>query len=95
MPTSDLSLSAEEIELRDKWRAAVGRAVRAVREQEELTQAGLAARSGLSRSTIVHLENGQQSILLDRLFPLLGPLRLRLTDFAELVTDEFERMNDD
>lgn len=64
-------------------------------EQEELTQAGLAARAGLSRSTIIHLENGQQSILLDRLLPLLGALRLRLADFAELVTDEFDSNEDD
>lgn len=90
MPTSDHALSAEERQIRDQWRAAVGHVIRAIRVQEALTQAGLATRAGLSRSTIVHLEKGQQSILLDKLFPLLKALHLPLAVFAELVSDSFD-----
>jgi DNA-binding XRE family transcriptional regulator len=58
-----------------KWMHFVGGRIRALRERAVLTQAELAAKSGLPQSHISRLENGQHSpsrVTLERLASALG-----------------------
>lgn len=60
--------------------AHIGQAVRAARRRAVLTQAQLAHASGLSRLTIVHLENGALSDLgVRKLERVLAVLALEIT----------------
>ncbi len=47
----------------DEWELEVGKAVRAARKQQRLTQAELAQRSDVSENTIRNLETGKGSTL--------------------------------
>jgi len=57
--------------------AELGRLVRAHRERLGLSQAALAERVGLSRTSITNIEQGRQKILLHQLFALAQSLAVR------------------
>jgi HTH-type transcriptional regulator/antitoxin HipB len=58
---------------------SLGTAIQHYRKQAGLTQAQLAAKTGLPRTYISKLENGRESDQLDRLLRVLRPLGVRLT----------------
>lgn len=62
--------------------ARIGAAIRARRGVVGLTQAMLAAETGLSRSSITNIENGGQAILLHQLVDVARALK---TDACELL----------
>lgn len=62
--------------------ARVGAVVRARREAAGMTQAALATRSAMSRSSVTNIERGGQAILLHQLLDLARALR---TDPCDIV----------
>jgi transcriptional regulator with XRE-family HTH domain len=61
--------------------AKVGAAIRSKRDELGMTQASLAHRTGLSRTSITNIEKGGQSILLHQLVDLARALRADPKDF--------------
>ena len=61
---------------------AIGDAVRSARIRAGLSQQDLALASGVGRTTVVKLENGQPSVSLGGAQRVLGALRLRLAAVA-------------
>lgn len=55
-------------------RAALGDAIRTLRQQRGWTQEDLASRGGFDRKWINRLENGSYSPAVDRLYPLAAAL---------------------
>ncbi len=83
-------MTPQQRQLRDEWRMAIGKAIKGLRDQEGMTQQQLADQSGIDRTTIVHLERGQRSILLDRLLPLLTALSTRPSDLIEMIDFDYD-----
>ena len=64
---------------------AVGLRVRLLRYERGLTQEELAAAAGMSRNSLLWLENGQRSLLFDRLYDLADALGV---DISELMVSD-------
>jgi len=64
---------------------AVGAAIRDRREYLGITQDTLAARVGLSRTSITNIERGRQSILLHQFVSFCVALGLRPGDFLDTL----------
>lgn len=64
---------------------AVGLRVRLLRYERGLTQEELAAAAGMSRNSLLWLENGQRSLLFDRLYDLADALGVDISDL--MVSD--------
>jgi transcriptional regulator with XRE-family HTH domain len=60
----------------------VGPRLRAVREQRGITLTDVAARTGISKSTLSRLENGQRRASLELLLPLARTYRVPLDDLV-------------
>lgn len=90
MPKSDSDMTLEQEQLRDDWRTAIGKCLKGLRLEANLTQQQLADRSGIDRTTILHLEAGNRSILLDRLIPMLTALMTPPWIFMEMVEAHFD-----
>lgn len=65
----------------------IGRALRQGRERQGFTQAELAARIGLQRSSIVNAEAGRQRLPLHTIYRLCQELRLEVIDVFPSLTD--------
>jgi HTH-type transcriptional regulator/antitoxin HipB len=72
MPTSD----AQEMIARSA--SALGRALRAARQDRGMTQSELAERSRTNRFSIAQLENGETTKAMEKLFDTLAALELEL-----------------
>lgn len=57
-----------------------GLTVRALRESAGMTQARLAQKLGLVRTSVVNIEAGRQRVLLDDLIPMAKALRVNPLD---------------
>lgn len=69
--------------------AKVGAAIRSKRDELGMTQASLADRTGLGRTSITNIEKGGQSILLHQLVDVARALRADPRDFlANLERDD-------
>jgi len=66
----------------------LGERVRMLRLEQELSQAALAAASGVSRSAISRLEGGDPSMNIDSLDKLARALGMELLDFLNAGVDE-------
>src|SRR3954465_12782761 len=62
--------------------AAVGPRLRRLRERRELTLTAVAARTGISKSTLSRLETGQRKPSLELLLPLAEIYRLPLDELV-------------
>lgn len=62
--------------------AGVGPRLRRIRERRELTLAAVAARTGISKSTLSRLENGQRKPSLELLLPLADTYLLPLDELV-------------
>lgn len=63
-------------------RSHVARKIREVREEHRLTQEELAAKSGISRTTIANLEKEYQGLSIEALYKLCSALNV---SFSELL----------
>ena len=61
--------------------ARVGAAIRSRRNEIGMTQASLATKAGLGRTSVTNIENGTQSILLHQLIDVANALRLDPREF--------------
>lgn len=62
---------------------AIGNKLRGVRAEKGLTQAQLAAKSGIAEITIWRAEKGQRSLRLNQLDALCNALDIEVHDFVE------------
>lgn len=67
----------------EKLYAKVGAAIRAKRSEAGMTQASLASRTGLKRTSITNIERGSQAILLHQLIDVARVLRTDPVAFLE------------
>jgi transcriptional regulator with XRE-family HTH domain len=74
----------------DAFYAEIGRRVRGARERAGLTQEALAARVGLSRTSLTNIERGRQKMLLHT---LCGIAQATGVKPARLLPDVLERAN--
>ena len=70
--------------------AAVGSAIRARRDALGMTQAALASKSGLSRTSVTNIENGGQAIMLHQLLGLAKALRTDPCEFLRPMRGVFD-----
>jgi transcriptional regulator with XRE-family HTH domain len=70
------------VEQIDASLAQVGRRLRAIREQRRLTLVQASAETGISKSTLSRLENGQRRPTLELLLPLAWTYRVPLDDLV-------------
>jgi transcriptional regulator with XRE-family HTH domain len=85
VPPRPGKISAKRAQLWERRRVAVGLRVRLLRYERGLTQEELAAASGMSRNSLLWLENGQRSLLFDRLYDLADALGV---DIRELMVSD-------
>jgi transcriptional regulator with XRE-family HTH domain len=69
----------------EKLYAALGAAVRRTRQWQEVTQAELGARVGLSRTSITNLEKGRQRIQVHTLVAIADALGIQPDDLLKAV----------
>ncbi|MBL0888674.1 helix-turn-helix domain-containing protein [Myceligenerans indicum] len=65
--------------------ARVGRRIRALRTEREMSLTALAARAGIGKGSLSELETGRRNPTLDTLYAVAGPLGVPM---AELVGDD-------
>lgn len=75
----------------NEWQAAVTRTFKAERAASGMTINELAARSGLSRSTIARFESGSRAMNTDQLAAICAALGLRMSEFLRRAE---ERVSD-
>ncbi len=85
MPAPDSRLTKHQIEVRKVRREALGAAIRDARKAAGLTQAEVAERAEMARSTIIEVERGQKSLSSDALFTLAVALGTRLSEIIAAV----------
>lgn len=73
-----MSTSGEQKAYTVRSTATLGRALRAAREVEGLTQTELATRSRTNRFSVAQLENGATTKAMEKLFSVLAALELEL-----------------
>jgi transcriptional regulator with XRE-family HTH domain len=73
--------------MQDCIKASVGRAIRQVREDRQISQEELGARAGLDRSYISSVENGKRNISLENLSLIARSLGVSLTELVQLAED--------
>ena len=66
---------------------AVGRAIRQVREDRQISQDELGVRANLDRTYISSVENGKRNISLENLHLLARSLGVSLTEIVQLAED--------
>lgn len=71
---------------------SIGKAVRSFREERQLTQSQLAESSDLTRTSIVHIEKGDQRIPIDRLYKIAEALQVQIMDILP-ITSKSERLD--
>jgi transcriptional regulator with XRE-family HTH domain len=85
VPPRPKKVTAKRAKLWERRRVAVGLRVRLLRYERGLTQEELAAAAGMSRNSLLWLENGQRSLLFDRLYDLADALGVDISDL--MVSD--------
>lgn len=93
MPTSDDRLDPGAIRRRDLRRLIVGGRIRELRHAANLSQEALAAAAGLDRTSVVHLEAGHRSVLVDRMWDLAAALGVTIAEFFDPVEAEVRRVD--
>ena len=66
----------------------LGRAIAEIRKSQDLTQAELAARSGMSRDSVAQLERGRQGRSIELLLRLVRRLGATVTIHVERIDGE-------
>jgi DNA-binding XRE family transcriptional regulator len=65
---------------------AIGKEIRRFREERQLTQQQLAESSELTRTSVVHIEKGEQRIPIDRLYRIAEALNVQIMDILPINT---------
>lgn len=74
VPTRPSQNDPERVASWERYRAAVGGRIRALRLKRGLTQEALALRSGVTRNVLINVELGQRGLLFERLFDIADAL---------------------
>jgi transcriptional regulator with XRE-family HTH domain len=64
-------------------RRAVGRRIRKLRLEREVTQEALALSADIDRSLLIDLEKGRRSLLFERLYDLAAALDVPITEIVQ------------
>ena len=80
MPAPDSRLTADQLAVRLVRRKALGAAIRAARLAAGLTQAELADRLGVTRQTVIAIEQGRYSPSLEMAFQIARAFGVPLDD---------------
>jgi transcriptional regulator with XRE-family HTH domain len=71
----------------DVLHAALGKRIREQRESSNLTQAELADRVKISRTSLTNMESGRQRVLVDQLYRLAGALAVGPEDLLPPLSE--------
>ena len=74
VPTRPNQNSPERVAQWERWREAVGRNIRELRIQRDMTQEILALHSGVTRNVLIDVEFGRRGLLYERLLDLAEAL---------------------
>lgn len=66
----------------------VGRKIRQLRKERQLTQTELSSRIGIQQSDLSRMEKGEYRVSLDNLFKILAEFRMSIGEFFDEVTTE-------
>lgn len=84
MPTADSAwLDAAGVATRDRRRTLIADRLRTLRQARGMSQDALAQAAGLSRTMVVHVEAGDRSMLVDRLWNLCDALGVTVGEFMD------------
>lgn len=70
---------------------AIGKAIRQVREDRQLSQDQLASKSGLDRSYVSSIENGKRNVSIQNLSKIANSLGVSLTEIVQLAEDRLSK----
>jgi transcriptional regulator with XRE-family HTH domain len=66
--------------------ALVGRRIRALRKQRDLTQAELSSKIGIQQSDLCRMESGEYKVSLETLFKILKVFEMNVAEFFHVTT---------
>jgi transcriptional regulator with XRE-family HTH domain len=66
--------------------ALVGKRIRTLRKERELTQAELSARIGIQQSDLCRMESGEYKVSLETLFKILKIFEMNVAEFFHVTT---------
>ena len=75
--------------------ATIGQAIRSRRDLLGMTQATLADRAGLSRTSVTNIERGGQALLVHQLLEIARALRVSPAGLLPSVTAQSEKLDQD
>jgi len=70
---------------------AIGKAIRQVREDRQLSQDQLASKAGLDRSYVSSIENGKRNVSIQNLSKIANSLGVSLTEIVQLAEDRLSK----
>ncbi|SKI12513.1 helix-turn-helix transcriptional regulator [Mycobacteroides abscessus] len=74
MPTRPDQNDPERVAAWSRTRQVVGRRIRAIRIEREMTQEALALSSGVTRNVLIDVEHGRRGLLFERLVDIADAL---------------------
>lgn len=72
--------------INQKQIALVGRRIRSLRKERELTQAELSSRVGIQQSDLCRMESGEYKVSLETLFKILKVFEMNVAEFFHVTT---------
>jgi len=69
----------------------IGKAIRQVREDRQLSQDQLASKAGLDRSYVSSIENGKRNVSIQNLSKIANSLGVSLTEIVQLAEDRLSK----
>ena len=66
----------------------VGKKIRALRTEHQLTQTELSSRIGIQQSDLSRMEKGEYRVSLDNLFKILAEFRMSVGEFFDEIAEE-------
>lgn len=75
----------------DAFYAEVGRRIAVTRKKREITQAGLAKKISLTRTSITNIEKGRQKILIHTLIEIADILDVKLSDLLPRIKTTIDK----
>jgi len=83
MTTEMLKLRQRMLKIQEKRKEGIAKKVKSLRIENGLKQEELAFHLGLTRTSVVNIENGKQSLTMDTLFGIFDTFDITPNDFFE------------